>query len=621
MKGYSISFTLGKASGNHGGNVRHNNRDYFASNVNSDKTDQNIQYMEQDIEEAYHQLFDDALEEYNQKQYRKDRIIKDYYAHISKSKREETFYEAVVQFGSVKDAPCGSQRGELAKELLDEYMKGWKKRNPNLYVFNAVLHLDEASPHLHIDFIPFYTHNRQNSLQKGVSMKSALDEQGFKAYGKMSNRLIAWEAAERKAMEQILNSHGLEREDKNAHYKHMSVDEYKLHEAMEPMRQALRALHTVSAEQTTKENVRKLLFRLDEADERIAQLEKEKVSPHKSFFYSDSDKQAYIQSRMDSHSIPYVENGTGFEAQECYLEQIRQWEKEYKAPKLSAREKLRQDIDILLMQSDDVLDLYKRLESADYTLRYGKYISVKPPEGERFLRLKSLGEEYSEQALDNRVKYNHRFEEDLAARIAKAKSDKAPTQMSLIAIQFYTIKFKSGVLPCRKRDRSKPFTWTNDSELDKLFRLNKKINEGASITSMKSEFEELEHSLNEKNKIVEEAEKKVKRLSLAQEAFDILYGGKKSEQLSLEQVCQYQDKHPNINANNYHQVADIVAAARQELAAAKQAVTDAENTLSELSETIKIAEQVQAGTYIQELVTNEFIHRNADKLPNGQFSL
>ena len=117
---------------------------------------------------------------------------------MKNSRRESHFYEAIIQFGNVEDTPCGSERGEIAKQMLDEYMKEFQNRNPNLFVFNVVLHMDEASPHIHIDFIPYYTKGRIKGLTKGVSMKAALDEQGFTAHGKMSNRLIAWEASERK---------------------------------------------------------------------------------------------------------------------------------------------------------------------------------------------------------------------------------------------------------------------------------------------------------------------------------------------------------------------------------------------------------------------------------------
>ncbi len=157
MDRYSISFTLGKASDPHGANLAHNNRKFTAANVHEARSGENITYIMQDVRDAYEQLFAKSVAEYNAKQRQPCRRIHDYYDHIANGNREEPYYEVVVQFGDMKNAPCGSARGEIVREMLDEFMNGFQARNPNLFVFNAVLHLDEASPHLHIDFIPYYT--------------------------------------------------------------------------------------------------------------------------------------------------------------------------------------------------------------------------------------------------------------------------------------------------------------------------------------------------------------------------------------------------------------------------------------------------------------------------------
>lgn len=621
MDSYSISFTLGKGNSPHGGNIRHNNREYFAGNVQKENTSLNVEYKIQDIEEAFHQLFDEALKEYNKKQVRKDRVIENYYEHLCNSKRESPFYEAIVQFGNVEDTPCGSQRGEVAKQMLDEYMRDFQERNPNLFVFNAVLHMDEASPHIHIDFIPFYTKSRSNGLQKGVSMKSALIEQGFAPKGTKNNQLVLWEASERKAMENILHDHQYVRAEKQAFHRHMTVDEYKLKMADAPIMEALRKQHFVSTEDMTKENIRKLQMTVKNSEQKIAELEKEKSSPHKSFFYSDPDKQAFIQSRMDSMKIPYVETENGFDAQECYAEQIREWEKLFKSSTKSYREKLMEDIDRLLMQCKDVEELYKKLQAEGYTVKFGKYVSVRPPKAERFIRLKSLGEEYNERALQNRIQNSIKFESKLSENIEKAKAENSPTYKTLSTIRFYTVTFKKGLLPCRKKFKQQPFSWTNDEELDKLLLLNKKINEGATIESMKTEFANLEQQLKEKNEAAAEAQKKVQRLSKGQEAFEVLFEGKKSDKITLEEAQIYQKRYPNINANTYRQAIEIVDEARREHDNIKNEVKELEKAIRELSGAVSIAEQVRAGTYVQELVSKENIHRNADVLPNGVFQL
>ena len=621
MDSYSISFTLGKGNSPHGGNIRHNNREYFAGNVQKENTSLNVEYKIQDIEEAFHQLFDEALKEYNKKQVRKDRVIENYYEHLCNSKRESPFYEAIVQFGNVEDTPCGSQRGEVAKQMLDEYMRDFQKRNPNLFVFNAVLHMDEASPHIHIDFIPFYTKGRTNGLGKGVSMKAALDEQGFKAHGQKLNRLVAWEASERKAMEKILHDHQYVRAEKQAFHRHMTVDEYKLKMADAPIMEALRKQHFVSTEDMTKENIRKLQMTVKNSEQKIAELEKEKSSPHKSFFYSDADKQAFIMSKMDSMDIPYVETENGFDAQECYVEQIREWEKMFKASSKSFREKLADDIDRLLMQCSDVNELYKKLEAEGYKMKYGKYVSVKPPKAERYIRLKTLGEEYNERALQNRIQNSIKFENELSAKINQAKTENLPTYKTLSTIRFYTVTFKKGLLPCHKKFKQQPFSWTNDEELDKLLLLNKKINQGATIESMKVDFEKSEKKLQEKNAELDESKKKVKRISEGREAFEVLYENKESSTITKEQAALYQKRYPNINANNYHLTKEMADQAEREFEEIKREVKELEKEIRDLGGAISIAEQVKAGTYVQELVSKENIHRNADILPNGVFKL
>lgn len=172
MGQFSISFTVGKASDPNCADFAHNNREFLAPNIDPTRTPENIIFTCEPIQAAYEKLFSDSLAAYNAKQRQPCRRINDYYEHIANGKREEAFYEVVVQFGDCKTAACGTPNGETARKLLIEYMQAFQKRNPNLYVFNAVLHMDEATPHLHIDFIPFYSKARKHGLPKGVSMRA-----------------------------------------------------------------------------------------------------------------------------------------------------------------------------------------------------------------------------------------------------------------------------------------------------------------------------------------------------------------------------------------------------------------------------------------------------------------
>lgn len=185
----------------------------------------NIIYKQEDIRAKYHEIFDKALEEYNTGK-RADRKITDYYEHMLKSKKEKPFYEVVVQFGDIENCGFGQRNFEQAKQMLDEYMKEFEKRNPNMKVFNAVMHLDEATPHLHIDFLPV-CHNQKQGLSTRISMKKALEEQGFISSSKRISEWAVWATAEKEIMTSILKRHGLSRDVKNAHYAHMECEEYR----------------------------------------------------------------------------------------------------------------------------------------------------------------------------------------------------------------------------------------------------------------------------------------------------------------------------------------------------------------------------------------------------------
>lgn len=160
------------------GSVNHNSRKFHAKNTDPERSHLNISYCQENIKAVYHELFDEALKRYNDKQTRVDRQIKDYYEKIRSGKQEKTFHEIILQVGNKDDMSADSEDGQLAAAVLGEYMSSFQERNPNLRVFSAHLHMDEATPHLHIDFVPFTTGSKRG-LDTRVSLKQALVAQGF----------------------------------------------------------------------------------------------------------------------------------------------------------------------------------------------------------------------------------------------------------------------------------------------------------------------------------------------------------------------------------------------------------------------------------------------------------
>lgn len=211
------------------GSLTHNRRDFIAENVDSSRTPLNVEYRNEDIRAVYHELFDNALARYNEKQTRKDRVIDDYYEKIRTGKQEKLFEELIIQIGNKDDMNASSENGQLARQMLDEYMQSFQQRNPTLRVFSAHLHMDEATPHLHIDFIPFTTSSKRG-LETRVSLKKALEALGFMGGTKSHTELNQWIEAEKQALASIMARHDIEWEQKGTHEEHLSVLDYKKQE-------------------------------------------------------------------------------------------------------------------------------------------------------------------------------------------------------------------------------------------------------------------------------------------------------------------------------------------------------------------------------------------------------
>lgn len=211
------------------GSLTHNSRAFKAKNVKEDYTQYNIEYCNENIKSVYHELFDKALERYNEKQTRNDRKINDYYEKIRTSKQEKLFHEVIFQIGNKDDMNAQSENGELAKKILDEFMKNFQQRNPNLKVFSAHLHMDEETPHLHIDFVPFVSGSKRG-LDTRVSMKQALASMGFKGGTKQETEWSQWIASEKQELAKAMERHGVIWKQKGTHRKHLSVLDFEKQE-------------------------------------------------------------------------------------------------------------------------------------------------------------------------------------------------------------------------------------------------------------------------------------------------------------------------------------------------------------------------------------------------------
>lgn len=228
MAAKTISFPKGK------GHLTHNNRDFICNNVVPERTSWNRIYIQESLKDAYEKCFGQALRDYNAVQKRKDRRKNDYLKEIENSgNKEKTFYENIVQIGKKEDTPVVDENGKLTEDakvaikILNQYAKTFQERNPNLYLFNCVMHLDEATPHLHIDYIPV-AHGYKNGMETRNSLTKAFQQMGFaKAVSRKQNETVAWQERERAYLTDLCREQGIEIEVLGIQRDNLSLPEYK----------------------------------------------------------------------------------------------------------------------------------------------------------------------------------------------------------------------------------------------------------------------------------------------------------------------------------------------------------------------------------------------------------
>ena len=228
MAAKTISFPKGK------GHLTHNNRDFICNNVVPERTAWNRIYIQEPLKDAYEKCFGQALRDYNAAQKRKDRQKDDYLKEIENSgNKEKTFYENIVQIGKKTDTPVADENGVMTEEakaaieVLDRYAKTFQERNSNLYLFNCVMHLDEATPHLHIDYIPV-AHGYKNGMKTRNSLTKAFQQMGFaKAVSRKQNETVAWQEREREYLTELCREQGIEIEVLGVQRDNLSLSEYK----------------------------------------------------------------------------------------------------------------------------------------------------------------------------------------------------------------------------------------------------------------------------------------------------------------------------------------------------------------------------------------------------------
>lgn len=406
----TISMMVGK------GSLNHNNRMFTAKNVDAERSKCNQVYVKESIKKVYHALFDEALEAYNSKQTRSDRRINNYYEKIRTGKQEKLFHELIVQIGNRDDTNCNMLESVYAQSALEDYMLGFQERNPNLRVFNAVMHLDEETPHLHIDYVPFSTGNKRG-LSTKVSLKGALKAQGFVGTGRFDTEWKRWVESEKQCLAEIMERYQMEWMQKGTHEKHLSVYDFekKMRKAevaeleqeisdqkdkiasqsfvMEVNEEALQSQERILEENEAKaEKIRQETEQAKEDWEKV-QTDKDRVQDSYEHYKSleESTKGLYelyhswYEDKKKSYE-EYAEKSSMFEEKANSLEgQIKELEQK-KFDKVEEVQAEEIKLDIVKMQLQDAVDDFEDMQKqAEFVKEqamqhYEKYRKVEPSE-------------------------------------------------------------------------------------------------------------------------------------------------------------------------------------------------------------------------------------------------
>ena len=406
----TISMMVGK------GSLNHNNRTFIAKNVDSERSKCNQIYVKESIKQVYHALFDEALDAYNVKQTRSDRRIDNYYEKIRISKQEKLFHELIVQIGNRDDTNCDMVESVYAQLALEEYMMGFQGRNPNLRVFNAVMHLDEETPHLHIDYVPFSTGNKRG-LETKVSLKGALKAQGFVGTGRFDTEWKRWVESEKQCLAEIMERHQMEWLQKGTHEKHLSVYDFekKMRKAeveelekeisgqkdkiasqsflMEVNEEALQFQEQILEENEAKvEKIRQETEQAKEDWEKV-QVDKDRVQDSYAFYQkmAKSAKESYelyhswCEEKQKSYEEYAEKNGVLAEKTDALEGQINELEQR-KSDRVEEVQAEEIKLDIMKMQLQDAVNDFGDVQKqADFVKeqamqQYEKYRRVEPSE-------------------------------------------------------------------------------------------------------------------------------------------------------------------------------------------------------------------------------------------------
>ena len=503
-------------------------------------------------------------------------------------------------------------------------MLGFEKRNPNIKVFNAVMHLDEATPHLHIDFVPI-CHSPNRGLPVRISLKGALKEQGFGGKNAKETDRQVWASSEKKILAEILKKHGFEQEYKNAHYAHMKVDEYKDYKMkIDKMNEHINVLKQKPTNELTQDEIALIKNqndymrgKIEKRNEHIKILSQRAGAKFIPFNVWSQEKITFISAELERIKIPFAEGGNcifipDYAEKTCAAIAARFTPQQTQG----VRAEIAYDVDRLILSSENFAELLEKLKSLGYEIKEGKYLAVKSPRAQRFVRLRSLGEEYFPNNIEKRIANRDKFPNVVRekSKTANEIERKFYITISQTIIEIKTLRYKP-----RKTNPKKPYTFSNDKDIDFLSEQLLTIRE-LNLNSREkiySKAEEISKSIAEKNEKIAHLTDEVPTLKsdIAQMKFFFSAVNTKDtmQQMKLAAAREKTEKYGIKSENdlqNLQRCLDLIPMYSQNL---KAELSEHQLELKRVRDLIDTYEKITEDNYISELLAAQKEREAAEK--------
>lgn len=512
---------------------------------------------------------------------------------------------------------CGlnTENWDKAKEMLDIYMRDFEKRNPNIKTFNCVLHLDESCPHLHIDFIPI-CESPKRGLPVRVSLKKALEQQGIVSVSKSKSEWAVWKDVEVAHLAEILKAYGFEQEIVGANYAHKSVDEFKAYQdEINRLKNEIAELKKKNLDELTSEEISLIKnendlmkSEVEKRDELIRALFVRKNAKFERFEIFSEEKLIYIMRELENLKIQFVEDSNALYVPDYALPTCKRLAANFKPTKPdNVRDKLRLDIDTLIYSSENLEQLLDKLKEQGCEIKRGEYLAVKPTYAQRFIRLKSLGEEYLPNNIEKRIADRDIFEKAIPKRAANTTKIE---QMFYTEISNVVVSVRTLVYRPRKVRPSEIYTFENDSVINDLSKQLTTMNE-FNINSREKLYStavEIEQRIEDNKKRVSELTNEIPTLKSDIEHLKFYFANKNNSRLDAMELVKFSAAREVAEKYNVKTEADVVELQKRldllpnYINNLKAEIAADQLKLSRVGDVIKTYERIVEGNFIDELV-------------------